>query len=212
MNNSIVCSSENNRVSLVGILSTTFEKNYGDNREGFMRAILKVRRFSGVYDSITLIAHKHDLEGLELKVGTTVEIEGVLKTYYKPSKYKTVRTYVFVNAINILPADVPHQNQVWLRARFSGYHKIELRFSPFGRQILDFTLSQAQENNSKYTYNVPCIAWNSDARSLAKVSPGSILVIQGRLQSRIYKKVCPGMQPFSILTHEISISEVLEVI
>ncbi len=212
MNNSTVCNSANNRVSLVGILATTFEKNYGDNREGFVRAILKSRRFSGVYDTITLIVHKYDLEGLELKVGTTVEIEGVLKTYYKPSKYKTVHTYVFVNAINILPADVPHQNEVWLRAKLSIYHKLDLRFSPFGRQILDFTLSQEQENNPQYTYNVPCIAWYSNARSLAKVMPGSILVIRGRLQSRIYEKVRPGMQPFPIQTHEVSISEVLEVI
>lgn len=211
MSISFLCNSENNRVSLVGVLARPFVDSHLNHGNEFSTAVLKVRRRSGIEDSITLVAMKKDLEGIDLKIGTTLEVEGLLKTYYKPDRFKSLNIYVSVTAINTLPDDVPHQNQVWIRAQISIYNKLALRKSPLGRQILDFMVQQGDRNSHKRTYNFQCIAFGSLARRLARVELGSTIVFNGRLQSRIYDKVTPENEVVKILTHEIAVNEVLDL-
>lgn len=208
---SFLCNSENNRVSLVGVLARPFVDSHLNHGTEFMTAVLKVKRHSDVEDTITLVVSKERLGGDIPKLGTTLEVEGILKTYYRPDRFKSLHIYVMVTAIGTLPDDVPHQNDVWLRAQISQYNKLALRRSPSGRQILDFMVQQGDRNSYKRTYNFQCIAFGSLARNLAKAKLGSTIVFRGRLQSRIYNKVTLENDVVKILTHEVAVNEVLEL-
>ena len=60
------------------------------------------------------------------------------------------------------------------------------RTSPLGREICDLMLAvNRMYNKSDY---IPCIAWGRNAGYAEKLGVGTKLVIEGRMQSREYKK------------------------
>lgn len=211
MSNSTVCINENNIVRLVGVLATPFEDSHVNHRIEFCKAQLRIKRLSGVEDLVPIVVNKSWLESRKVDVGMTLRVNGILKTHFKLDKYKCVQLYVFVNGYAIVPSNTPHENEVWLRAKMSQYREVHFRHTLSGKTVADFTVQQENRTN-KHTFNFPCIAWGSCARWTAKVKPGTVLMIRGRLQSRTYDKQISKLESISIQTQEISVNKIEEVI
>lgn len=211
MSNSTVCINENNVVHLVGVLATPFVKSHVNHKIEFCKAQLRIKRLSGIEDAVTIVVNKSWLENRKVDVGMTLRINGILKTHFKLVKYKCVELYVFVNGYAVVPIDTPHENEVWLRAKMSQYNKAFFRQTLSGKTIADFTVQQENRNN-KHTFNFPCIAWGSSATWVKNVELGTVLMIRGRLQSRIYEKQISELESISIQTYEISVNKIEEVI
>lgn len=211
MNISTVCNETNNSILLVGNLSTPFVDSHKNHGRSFCKATLNVKRLSGVEDLIPLVVDKAYLEMLNIKEGMTIQVKGILKTYFRPTQYKCVEMYVFADVLTVLPSNTPHRNEVWLRAKMSMYHHPVLRFSPLGRQLVDFTLQQGNRY-SKHTYNFQCVAWGSVAREITRLEQGKIVTVVGRLQSRIYNKQTEYDTVIPIMTREVSVCRLLETI
>lgn len=211
MNNSTVCTRSNNSVSMVGVLATQFLYSHSNHGKELHKAKLKVKRLSGVEDIINVVTDKRNLKRLDVKPGMTLRLKGVLRTHFQLAEYKCVELYVFADELNVVPCDTPHQNEVYIRAKMSMYHKPNLRVSPFGRQLTDFTLQQENRNN-KHTFNFQCVAWNGLAKRITRFEPGTVLTVLGRLQSRNYEKQVDECKVVKIMTHEVSICRILESI
>ena len=86
----------------------------------------------------------------------------------------------------MVPAmESPFGNSVILRGIVC--KKPTLRRTPLGRDICDLLLAV----NRKYRRAdyLPCIAWGSLAAFCAQLDVGDPLLLEGRLQSRVYTKV-----------------------
>lgn len=209
--NSTVCNNENNYVRLTGVLVTPFAYSHINHDKEFWKATLGVKRLSGVEDLIPIVMEKKYLEDITLCEGAVLKIRGILRTHFKPSKYKSIELYVLGYEVTAISGEFEYENEVYLRAKMSKYAKPILRFTPFGRQIITFTLQQ-ENRNCKHTFNFSCIAWGSSARRIANVEAERILTIRGRFQSRVYEKRIDNMNSIFIQTHEISVNKIENIV
>ena len=80
------------------------------------------------------------------------------------------------------------------------------RVTPFGREICDFNL-MIRRGYNKTSY-IPCIAWGTSAREVAKWQVGDQVHLTGRFQSREYEKVLADGTRQARVAHEVSISRI----
>ncbi|MCL1963848.1 MAG: single-stranded DNA-binding protein, partial [Firmicutes bacterium] len=78
------------------------------------------------------------------------------------------------------------------------------RTTPFGREIADMMLA-VNRAFGKSDY-IPCIAWGRNARFAAKLTVGSHISVEGRLQSRPYQKQMPDGSIVEKTAYEVSVS------
>ena len=82
-----------------------------------------------------------------------------------------------------------------------------VRRTPLGRSICDLLLA-VNRAYGRADY-LPCIAWGSLAACCGRMSVGDRLRLEGRLQSRQYRKVVDG-EEVTRVAYEVSVMNLLE--
>ena len=137
---------------------------------------LSIARNSGVKDIVLFSSWRPDIEA-----GKFYEIQGEVRTL-KRETYPKKEVYIKTHTVIELTEPV-YWNEVELSGVMSA--KRDLRKTPFGRIITDFTL--CVQNGKSMTY-MNSITWNYTAAKIDSLPIGSEIKVYGRLQSREYAK------------------------
>ena len=177
---------DQNQITLRGTVSSAPRLSHVSHQESFYLFSLTVGRLSGNEDVLNIQLPGRLLTQSPVERGREVEVRGSLRTFNNRSGVGA-RLVITVLAEAIVPTDEPHANLLTLRGTIC--RRGEVRRTPLGREICDFTLAvNRRYGRSDYQ---PCIAWGSTAQRCARLGVGSRLELSGRLQSRSYTKQYP---------------------
>lgn len=176
---------EGNSVQLVGTILSELEFSHKTYGEAFYIVLLGILRKSGYEDTVRMMVSERLVWNMELTPGQTAQVSGQIRTYNQEWEGKNrLNVVVFAREIQILEDEVPHENRVFLEG-FVCKPPIR-RTSPLGREICDLMMAvNRMYNKSDY---IPCIAWGRNAAFAGAMEVGSRLLVEGRIQSREYKK------------------------
>lgn len=176
---------EGNHARLVGEVLSELEVSHKTYGEVFYIVMLGVLRKSGYRDNIRLMVSERLIWNRELEPGCTLEVSGQVRTYNQECDGKNkLNVVIFARELRVAEDDMQNENHVSLEG-FVCKEPIR-RTSPLGREICDIMLAvNRMYNKSDY---IPCIAWGRNAAYGGELTVGSKLKIEGRIQSREYKK------------------------
>ncbi|WP_026486023.1 single-stranded DNA-binding protein [Caldanaerobius polysaccharolyticus] len=201
----------NNVVNLVGKLVSDLEYNHELFGEVFYRTTMEVPRLSESKDLLPLTISERLIQGLDIKRGTRLQVEGQLRSYNRVTedgKRHLVLT-VFVRDLKVIGDDVvvKNPNEIFL----DGYicKKPVYRSTPFGREITDLLI--AVNRAYKKSDYIPVIAWGRNARYSEKLEIGNRIRLWGRVQSREYQKKISEDEVVTKTAYEVSISKMEKV-
>lgn len=175
-----------NQITLRGRVEAKPTFSHISHQESFYLFPLAVARLSGNWDVLNIQLPGKLLCQRPPEPGEEVEVTGSLRTFNNRTG-TGARLVITVLAESVIPTDEAHANLLNLRGTIC--RRGEVRRTPLGREICDFTLAvNRRYGRSDY---LPCIAWGSVAQRCATLGVGSRLELTGRLQSRGYTKQYP---------------------
>ena len=175
---------ETNDVRLCGAPAGRPVYSHSSRGLDFYRLPLTVQRLSGAEDCLNLILRREQLESAAPGDGQRLRVAGELRSFnnHRGEGPKLV-LMVFVRELGF--CDEPDGNRVRLRGTLC--RQPNLRRTPLGREICDLMLA-VNRHYGRSDY-LPCICWGALARQAARFSVGQRLRLEGRLQSREYRKL-----------------------
>jgi len=198
---------ENNMINLKGKVVSECCFNHEVYGEGFYNFFIETNRLSNSSDILPVTISERLIIDDVVKIGNYVEISGQIRSYnsFEENRNRLILT-VFTRNIKLSNSDSRNKNpnQVTL----NGYicKKPVYRTTPFGREITDILLAVNRAyNKSDY---IPCISWGRNAVFANKLNVGENLLIDGRMQSRIYQKKLDNGEVFERTAYEVSISKI----
>lgn len=195
----------NNHVELIGKVVSDAEYNHEVFKEKMYRVYLSIERNSGVTDVIPVIIPEFLRTPDEIKIGSTLRIEGQYRSFNMHEDNKT-HLILSVYAVDIEELDDNHKHMN--RITLDGYicKAPTYRKTPYGRQISDFLVaSNRQYGKSDY---IPCIAWGRNANRVFGYEVGTHVSLTGRIQSREYKKKISETEFETKVAYEVSTASV----
>lgn len=171
--------------------------------EKFYDVKLEVERLSGTVDLLPICISEHLLDD-RFYYNDNVTIEGQIRTYnfYNDEKH---HMKIVVFATNVLKYGEREEiNTVKLNCYLC--KQTDYRITPLGRAICDLLVAV----NRKYHKSdyIPCIAWGRNAKVADLLKVGTPLVLEGRLQSREYKKTLENGETEIRTAYELSVSKI----
>lgn len=197
---------ENNRVSVIGKIASTFTYSHEVFGEGFYLCDLEVNRLSNQVDKIPLMISERLIDVQRDYIGQTVEAVGQFRSYNRHEGVKNrLVLSVFVREIALIGefTDYTKTNQIFLDG-FICKPPI-YRKTPLGREIVDLLLA-VNRPYGKSDY-IPCIAWGRNARYASNFEVGGHIRIWGRVQSREYAKRFNEVEIEKRVAYEVSVSK-----
>lgn len=176
---------ESNVAELCGVVLSDLKFSHKTYGEIFYIFVLGIERRSGYIDEINIMVSERLIFENPPREGDFVEIKGQVRTYNEIIDDKNkLNVVVFAKEIYLSENFGYNENYIYLEGFLC---KAPLkRTSPLGREICDLMLAvNRMYNKSDY---IPCIAWGRNAGYAEKLGVGTKLVIEGRIQSREYKK------------------------
>lgn len=176
---------ESNVAELCGVVLSDLKFSHKTYGEIFYTFVLGIERRSGYIDEINIMVSERLIFENPPREGDFVEIKGQVRTYNEIIDDKNkLNVVVFAKEIYLSENFGYSENYIYLEGFLC---KAPLkRTSPLGREICDLMLAvNRMYNKSDY---IPCIAWGRNAGYAEKLGVGTKLVIEGRMQSREYKK------------------------
>ena len=180
-----------NRIELQGRIVDQPALSHHNHGTDYYRLTLSVPRLSGAEDVLHLILPQRQLDRWAPEPGQWVYAEGEVRSYNNKSGVgsKLVIT-VLVRELSGVICKPPI-----------------LRRTPLGRDICDLLLA-VNRAYGRADY-LPCIAWGTLAAACGGMSVGDRLRLEGRLQSRQYRKTVDG-EEVSRMAFEVSVMNLLE--
>ena len=173
-----------NRVVLRGTAAGEATLSHQVHGLDFYRFPLSVPRLSGREDRLNILLPAPP-EGKTLpQPGDYLEVAGEVRSFNNRSGVGS-RLVITVLARSVLPGVGEPCNQVWLRGTLC--KPPILRRTPLGRDICDLLL--AVNRRYRRADYLPCILWGKIAAQAAGCAVGDRILLDGRLQSRIYTKL-----------------------
>ena len=192
---------ENNQLTLSGVIETPPTLDHEVFGEQFYRMDLRVPRLSGAQDLLPVTVSER-LMNSQVAVGTHLCVMGQLRSYNKVVG-GAGRLLLTAFAQHLLPPDsAENPNVIHLIGAIC--KPPSFRTTPFGREIADLMLA-VNRAFGKSDY-IPCIAWGRTARYAAGLAVGDHLELQGRFQSREYQKQLPDGTVMNRVAYEVSVS------
>ena len=188
-----------NKIFLRGRLSGLPSPSHTNHATQYFRLPLSVSRLSGAVDELNVIAAQPLLEGLSLREGDPLTIEGEVRTFNNRTGVGS-KLVVSVFAKFLTREEGPDENRLSLSGTLC--KPPALRSTPLGRTICDMILA-VNRRYGRADY-LPCIAWGSLAYRCGTMGVGDPLRLSGRLQSRRYTKQVDGL-PQERTAFEVSI-------
>ncbi len=168
----------------------------------FYQFHVSVMRQSGVCDTICVLAQERLLQHT-VRPGEPVAVSGQLRTYRHVGP-DGGRLLVSAYATGISFCEMPPENRVELVG--STMHEPIYRKTPLGREICDLFLSVERAFERRDT--IPVIAWGHNARAAADWRIGDMAWLEGRLQSRAYRKELPDGRSEERVAYEVSATRI----
>ena len=173
-----------NQITLRGSLRALPEFSHENHGKRFYRFFLEVPRLSGAVDTLPVIAKETILNTVDPSGGEMLTVTGQVRSHNLRDNGKR-HLSVFVFAASIAAEDGEPINTVLLDAIVC--REPTYRRTPLGREICDVMLAVPRAfHRADY---LPCILWGRVAAEAAQCTVGDRLIINGRLQSRIYTKL-----------------------
>ena len=176
---------ESNVAELCGVVLSELRFSHKTYGEIFYTFVLGIERRSGYIDEINIMVSERLIFDNPPREGDFVEIKGQIRTYNEIVDEKNkLNVVVFAKEIYQSENFGYNENYIYLEG-FLCKEPLK-RTSPLGREICDMMLAvNRMYNKSDY---IPCIAWGRNAGSAEKLGVGTKLALEGRIQSREYKK------------------------
>lgn len=178
-------------------------KTYG---EAFYMVVLGIFRRSGYEDRIRLIISEKILCGRSPRQGELLEISGQVRTYNREVNGRSkLEVTVFVRELEYRKEPgFDYENTVAIEG-FICKEPVR-RTSPLGREICDLMIAvNRMYNKSDY---IPSIAWGRNASWCENLNVGDKVAVEGRIQSREYRKYTDDGCPETRTAYEVSVVNV----
>ena len=197
---------ENNRVSIIGEITSEFRYSHQVFGEGFYTVDVAVNRLSDMTDTIPLLVSERLVDVTQSYIGHLVEASGQFRSYNKHdgTRNKLVLS-IFVRDWQLVDENEESgkTNQIFLDGficKLPVYRK-----TPLGREISDLLIA-VNRPYGKSDY-IPCIAWGRNARFASSFEVGKRIQIWGRVQSRDYVKKINETDTEKHTAYEVSVSK-----
>ena len=175
---------ETNFVRLCGAAAGRPLFSHSSRGTDFFLLPLEVQRLSGSVDRLPLLLRRELLEASELSDEGKLCVTGELRSFNK-RRSEGAKLILSVYARELRFCGEEDGNLVQLRGALC--KPPVLRRTPLGREICDLMLAV----NRRYARSdyLPCICWGALARRAALWPVGQRLRLEGRFQSRDYRKL-----------------------
>ena len=176
---------ESNVAELCGVVLSELRFSHKTYGEIFYTFVLGIERRSGYMDEINIMISERLIFESTPRVNDYVEIKGQIRTYNELIDGRNkLNVVIFAKEIAMNDNFGYNENYIYLEG-FLCKEPLH-RTSPLGREICDMMLAVNRlYNKSDY---IPCIAWGRNAGYAEKLGVGTKLIVEGRIQSREYKK------------------------
>lgn len=187
-----------NQVTLCGSLLALPQLSHENHGKRFFRFLLEVPRLSGVVDTLPVIAEDTVLNTLDLSGGSLLCVRGQVRSHnLRENGRRHLSVFVFASGIAATEGETVNRVQLdGILCREPTYRR-----TPLGREICDVMLAVPRAfHRADY---LPCILWGKVAAQAAGCGVGCRMLLDGRLQSRIYTKLT-DQGPEERTTYEVS--------
>ena len=176
---------ETNKETVAGVVLTPLEFSHKTYGEAFYTFVLGIERRSGYVDEINVMISERLIFDNSPECDDFVEITGQVRTYNESVNGRNkLNVVIFAREILINRDVIYYENYIFLEG-FLCKPPVK-RTSPLGRDICDLMIAvNRMYNKSDY---IPCIAWGRNAGYADNLKVGTGIYIEGRIQSREYKK------------------------
>ena len=193
-----------NTARLCGVIAAAPAFSHSGRGECFYTFPLEVARLSGATDKINIIVRDELMESIQLCEAEKICVVGELRSFNNKSG-EGAKLVITVFAKELYLCDDDDLNEVHLIGTLC--KKPNLRMTPMGRDICDLMLAvNRRYGRSDY---LPCITWGLKAREAAEWDTGTIVTLEGRIQSRNYIKIVGG-DPVEKTAFEVSVTDIAE--
>lgn len=196
---------QNNYIELSGQIESDFTYSHHVYGEAFYTFMLRSMRLSDVSDTLPVTVSERLLTDIEAKKNQQVKVLGQLRSYNSYSEGKThLLLTVFAKEISLWDNFEADTNSI----KLNGYvcKTPVYRTTPFGREIADILLAVNRAyNKSDY---IPIICWGRNAKFASSLEVGANIEIEGRMQSRQYKKKISEEEYEERIAYEVSVSKI----
>lgn len=193
-----------NAARLCGVIAASPVFSHSGRGESFYTFPLEVARLSGATDIINIIVRDELMESVELREAEKICVSGQLRSFNNKSG-EGAKLVITVFAKELYLCDDDDLNEVHLIGTLC--KKPNLRMTPMGRDICDLMLAvNRRYGRSDY---LPCITWGLKAREAAEWDTGTMVTLEGRIQSRNYIKIVGG-DPVEKTAFEVSVTDIVE--
>lgn len=177
----------NNYAMLRGTLAQAPCFSHENRGEKFYQFPLEVLRLSGAADTINVIVRRELAESVAPENAQKLCVSGELRSFNNKSG-EGPKLIISVFARELWFDDGEDENIIELTGTVC--KQPNLRVTPMGREICDLMIAvNRRYGRSDY---LPCIAWGERARAAANWAVGSVVELDGRIQSRKYTKNIDG--------------------
>ena len=197
---------ENNQVSIMGKIASSFTFSHQVFGEGFYLVDILVERLSDSEDRIPLMVSERLVDVSQDYEGEYIMVQGQFRSYNRHEEKKNrLVLSVFVRELSFVEEadDSIKTNQIFL----DGYicKPPVYRKTPLGREIADLLLA-VNRPYGKSDY-IPCICWGRNARYASAFEVGGHVLLWGRIQSREYIKKLGENETEKRTAYEVSVSK-----
>ena len=193
-----------NIAQLCGVIAAAPVISHSGRGESFYTFPLEVARLSGATDKINIIVRDELMESVALNEAEKLCVKGELRSFNNKSG-EGAKLVITVFAKELYLCDDDDLNEVHLVGTLC--KKPNLRMTPMGRDICDLMLAvNRRYGRSDY---LPCITWGLKARETAEWDTGTMVTLDGRIQSRSYVKIVGG-DPVEKTAFEVSVTDISE--
>lgn len=193
-----------NTARLCGVIAAAPAFSHSGRGECFYTFPLEVARLSGATDKINIIVRDELMESIQLCEAEKICVVGELRSFNNKSG-EGAKLVITVFAKELYLCDDDDLNEVHLIGTLC--KKPNLRMTPMGRDICDLMLAvNRRYGRSDY---LPCITWGLKAREAAEWGTGTMVALEGRIQSRNYIKIVGG-DPVEKTAFEVSVTDIAE--
>ena len=201
--------SKNNRIKIAGAIkemprlvldAPAFEKRV------FETKIAAARR-SGVEDTLILqfsgrvAGNEEDFN--KIQIGSLVSLVGEVCTENEReivATAPTVKIFVTADKMELIEEIKEKKNIVKLRGKIC--KDLRVRTTPKGTHVADIMVAVSGKKGVNF---IPCICWQNVADAVNDVKKGMYVEIEGRMQSREYKKNIENGLPYLMTAYEVSV-------
>ena len=196
---------DNNIVNIGGRVVTEPEFSHELFEEKFYIFYIETKRLSNYNDKLPIIVSERLINIDSIKNGVIYKIEGQFRSYNKMTdgKSKLVLS-IFAKEIE----EIDDEELLTLNdSTFIGYICKEpiYRKTPLGREIADVLV--AVNRSYKKSDYIPCILWGRNAKFCETLPVGTMVKLNGRIQSRTYEKKKEDGTVISKVAYEVSIGK-----